>query len=63
MVSGAALLILALLAAYVGATRNVQEEPELLDWQISAFYELERADQAIYNVGFRVVCEDRAATR
>jgi hypothetical protein len=42
-------LIVLLLAAYVGVTRNSEVEPGLLDWQISAFYDLESADQAIYN--------------
>ena len=37
------------LSAYVGVTRDSEAEPEMLDWQISAFYDLERADQAIYN--------------
>jgi hypothetical protein len=45
----AVFIVVAALAAYIGATRNIEAELELLDWQISAFFDLERADQAIYN--------------
>lgn len=41
--------ILAVNAAAVSARRTDASEPRLLEWQISAFYDLDSADQAIYN--------------
>lgn len=41
--------ILAVNAAAVSARRVESSEPRLLEWQISAFYDLGSADQAIYN--------------
>jgi len=41
--------ILAVNAAEVSARRTDASEPRLLEWQISAFYDLDSADQAIYN--------------
>src|SRR5690606_19551960 len=41
--------IVAVNAAAVSARRVDSSEPRLLEWQISAFYDLGTADQAIYN--------------
>lgn len=49
IVAGVVAGILAVDAAAVSARRIDTSEPRLLEWQISAFYDLDSADQAIYN--------------